>query len=649
MANCKSTKRALLTSALAILACVAMLIGTTFAWFTDTASTAVNKIVSGKLDVALEMWNGEKWENAEGKTLNFLQMQDGKLVQNADILWEPGATYQLPQLRVVNDGNLALKYTVKVTGVKGSAKLLEAIDFTVATKTETDNAEVAPLSDWEGVLLPKGAEKRLDNEAVYESEPFTIAGTMKTTAGNDYQEQTIDGIAITVYATQYTYESDSKDNTYDENAAYKGSQDFTSGTHILDKGGVALHPNDVAVLVSGEGTAVTITGGFYNGGEKGDNRCIQVDEGATVIIKDGTFTVGGDATGLGNSVVLCNGGTVIVEGGFFYTNYAYRNFYYVLNQQNNKPGTITVKGGTFVNYDPSKGDDNLGGNFVAEGYSVIAETKANGDVWYTVVKGTGVVAGTQEDLNKGITESTTKDVTVVLPKDNTLSLDNGIANESTKSRDITFKGDGSQTMNITTTDVGENGHNLNYQRGSSFVFENMTIIAGSDSYQGIVCNEVVFKNCTIKGFMTTYSNLTCENCVFESDTKGQYLIDFYGGENFKLNNCQFKGVDRNVYVYTESLKNDINVEFNDCTFSISATGDVKSAVMLNAPQTYNGYSYKVSFNRCSQAGGNTTSAENVAGKTNYQGIYGLKHKDPYGNGLLVNGTVTVDGTVVYQN
>ena len=123
MTSNKTTKRALLTSALAILACMAMLIGTTFAWFTDTASTAVNKIVSGKLDVALEMWNGEKWENAEGKTLNFLQMQDGKLVQNADILWEPGATYQLPQLRVVNDGNLALKYMVKVIGVKGSAKL----------------------------------------------------------------------------------------------------------------------------------------------------------------------------------------------------------------------------------------------------------------------------------------------------------------------------------------------------------------------------------------------------------------------------------------------------------------------------------------------------------------------------------------------
>ncbi len=215
MVNSKNTKRALLTSALAILACAAMLIGTTFAWFTDTASTAVNKIVSGKLDVALEMWNGEKWVSAEGETLSFLQKQGEKLVQNADILWEPGATYQLPQLRVVNDGNLALKYTVKVTGIQGDAKLLKAIDFTVATEGKT---EVAPLEDWEGVLLPEGAEKRTDTEAVYTSAPFTIAGTMKTTAGNEYQDLTIDGISVTVYATQYTYEYDSEDNQYDKNA-----------------------------------------------------------------------------------------------------------------------------------------------------------------------------------------------------------------------------------------------------------------------------------------------------------------------------------------------------------------------------------------------------------------------------------------------
>ena len=53
MENSKSTKRALLTSVLALLMCVTMLVGATFAWFTDTASTGVNKIQAGNLDVKL--------------------------------------------------------------------------------------------------------------------------------------------------------------------------------------------------------------------------------------------------------------------------------------------------------------------------------------------------------------------------------------------------------------------------------------------------------------------------------------------------------------------------------------------------------------------------------------------------------------------
>ena len=93
--------------------------------------------------------------------------------------------------------------------------------------------------------------------------------------------------------------------------------------------------------------------------------------------------MGGDASGNGNSVIESNGGNITIEGGFFYTDYAYSNSYYVLNQKNVNPGTITVKGGTFVNYNLSKGDDNLGGNFVADGYKVVTETHGS-DTWYTV-------------------------------------------------------------------------------------------------------------------------------------------------------------------------------------------------------------------------------------------------------------------------
>ena len=97
MTNSKSTKRALLTSVLALLMCVTMLVGATFAWFTDTAGTAVNKIQAGNLDVELQMKKADgSWEKAEGKTLDFVKAEGH---ENEEVLWEPGVRYALPELR----------------------------------------------------------------------------------------------------------------------------------------------------------------------------------------------------------------------------------------------------------------------------------------------------------------------------------------------------------------------------------------------------------------------------------------------------------------------------------------------------------------------------------------------------------------------
>ena len=196
MTNRKSTKRALLGSVMAMVLCMAMLVGATFAWFTDTASTGVNKIQAGKLDVALEMKDASgNWVSAEGKTLDFVKAADAK---GEAILWEPGCTYTLPELRVVNNGNLALKYKVIITGIQGSAKLNEAIKWTIGD-------------------VAMGAEQHL---AAGESNAFTIKGHMKESAGNEYMNESIDGIAITVVATQDTVESDSFDKDYDAGAEY---------------------------------------------------------------------------------------------------------------------------------------------------------------------------------------------------------------------------------------------------------------------------------------------------------------------------------------------------------------------------------------------------------------------------------------------
>ena len=200
-----NSKKALLSSAFALVLSVAMLIGTTFAWFTDTASTAVNKIQSGNLDVALEMLDTaqNKWVTAEGKALNFVKAGNA----DEEVLWEPGATYKLPKLRVVNNGNLALKYKIVISGAKDAnpdngiddLKLLDVIDWTYKIKGDTY------VLGAERHLAAKGA-----TDVNYEE--FDIQGTMQTTAGNEYQGLSIEGIAITVYAVQDTVENDSFGN-----------------------------------------------------------------------------------------------------------------------------------------------------------------------------------------------------------------------------------------------------------------------------------------------------------------------------------------------------------------------------------------------------------------------------------------------------
>ena len=206
-----STKSKLLSSVIALVLCVSILIGATFAWFTDTASTAVNKIQAGTLDVALEMYDGTNWVNAEGQTLQFKKAAGA--TEGEQVLWEPGCTYQLPELRIVNKGDLALKYKIQITGIDGSAKLNEAIDWTM-------NGAAINLAT-EYYLAPKGKNMTIRENAVGDiSDPIVIKGTMQTSAGNEYQGLTIDGIGITVFATQVDAENDSFGNTYDQNAGY---------------------------------------------------------------------------------------------------------------------------------------------------------------------------------------------------------------------------------------------------------------------------------------------------------------------------------------------------------------------------------------------------------------------------------------------
>ena len=327
MTSSKSTKRALISSALALLMCVTMLVGATFAWFTDTASTGVNKIQAGNLDVALEMKDGDNWVSAEGKTLTF-KTKDNRAADQ--ILWEPGCTYELPQLRVVNKGNLALKYKIQITGIQGDAKLNEVIDWTIND---------AAIDLTEGHLT-----------AGQQGDAFTIKGHMQDTAGNDYQNLTIDGIAITVVAAQDTVEYDSINNTYDADAEYPIT--VTTGDELQSIVNNATAPVNIVLANS------ITTNNFVIPEDKDvtldlNGRTVTNAESHTILnkghltLKDSSADKSGQIISLkGNTAALRNGDNAVcvVEGGTISRDGANGNTWHVVENF----GKMTFNGGKVV-------------------------------------------------------------------------------------------------------------------------------------------------------------------------------------------------------------------------------------------------------------------------------------------------------------
>ena len=634
--------------------CVAMLVGATYAWVTDPATANINAIKSGDLDVEIvkadgsELTGALKWVKAAGH-------------ENETILWEPGCQYNLEGFKIINKGNLAFKYKVVISGLTGDSRLLEVIKFTVKIG---DAAPVA-LEDWDGKLLPAGAERTGDTQDadIGETAAITIIGEMDKNAGNNYKNLTLDGIVITVYATQMGYESDSKDNTYDNAATYypvideaglkdalKAGGDIsvekdvpTSGNDTLGARTIITKPtnlnlkgkivspdnmgnnstNFTALMVAADTTIDAAANGGIDTGVNG-GYAINVLSGAKLTINSGYYYGGGTA-------VQVQKGELVINGGFFavepYSNPTY-GYKFLLNciDAAYRDGTakITVKGGTFVNFDPSdSASENPHGNFVAEGYSVIKETQANGDVWYTVVEGTGV--SSNEELNNVIS-SATEPTTVTLGKGTyTLpSLDN---------KDITIKGTKDTVIDLST---GAAHH------GATIALDGVTVKGQtSGDFEGLQHTEkVIYKNCTIVGKQTLYANdVEFIGCKFSSGT--DYALWTYGAKNVTFTECEFESGNnsKSVLCYSVLSNQTFTRTFNKCTFTATGTAD-KSAIMINPTESGGGTNtYIININDCTATG----YAENgIAGQT----VVGLRNA---GAGVIDTIKVNINGTTVYTH
>ena len=227
----KTTKRALLTSVMALILCFSMLVGTTFAWFTDEVKSDVNKIVAGNLDIELEYKNVVNGQLAA----NWTKVQGASEIFNPDALWEPGRV-EVVYLKVSNLGTLALKYQMGVNfeetpGVNMAGEEL-LLSKHLVFKVIKLNAEPTAAYTREEAIAEAGATMGLNS---YYSETIEMPASdydyvalivyMPEEVGNaaNYRGTAIPTInlGISLFATQLSgelAESDSFGKDYDEGA-----------------------------------------------------------------------------------------------------------------------------------------------------------------------------------------------------------------------------------------------------------------------------------------------------------------------------------------------------------------------------------------------------------------------------------------------
>ena len=404
MTSSKHTKRALFANVLTLVLCAAIFVGSTFAWFTDSVTSAGNKIIAGNLQVDLIHVGG----GDDGQDVS-LKDNPGHKIFDYD-KWEPNYTV-METLKVVNKGNLAFKFRLDAlltgaTAGPGGEALADVIDVYVYTgegiPTTASFADMTEANGWRnagslsaliadtdgvayGVLLPENAEPKNNEPAG--SVQMTVALHMRESAGNAYQELSLGSLDFTLSAAQYTYEEDAFGDQYDKDATYSApssSESVSTAAELqaaLAKGGLVTLENDIRdltqpvtipegvtvtldlngkALASAAGTVIessgnltiisTETAGTAENPTLGtiasnsaEDYALRVQKGSVVIGADAETVV---IMGQFGAISVCNGANVTINGGAYYAGVdesrPAEHTVYVSDS------TLTVNGGTFA-------------------------------------------------------------------------------------------------------------------------------------------------------------------------------------------------------------------------------------------------------------------------------------------------------------
>lgn len=362
MTKQKSTKRALLLSALSLLMCVSMLIGSTFAWFTDSVISGNNKIVAGNLDIELEYYNGTEWKTVNGATNLF-----------DETLWEPGHT-DVVYLRLRNIGSLALKYELAINIVSETPGINVAGDEFLLS----DYIYMGVVEDINGQTNPYSKDAAGRAKAIAEAAPATIISEgyaadgemakgandlymavvvyMPSSVDNDanYRGDTAPSIdlGINLVATQLMNEVDSFGNDYDEAAKYVISSDekmIFNGTEFdtlvtnngtVDMTNAKIENDNTGFENYGDATLNGVTVNAGTPGTQAYGYAINAYAGSTTVLNDVVVNSANGAIGVTDGANLTfNSGSVDVDS----KSTSGRYLFYVVGNGS----TLTINGGNF--------------------------------------------------------------------------------------------------------------------------------------------------------------------------------------------------------------------------------------------------------------------------------------------------------------
>ena len=313
----KTTKRALFSSVIALILCFSMLVGTTFAWFTDSVESGVNHIIAGNLDVEL-YHKGNQVTNTYDKLFKGIK-------------WEPGVV-AYENITVANEGTLALKYQLGInfdnaTPAKNGKTLADALQVAIVENGVSDytndaagraklisNCTFAPMAS---VMQAGKLEAKSDDVTVEDTRTYGIVIWWEPTdEDNDFNMNNEDkaelsiNLGIKLFATQVEGEFDSFGPDYDEDAWHEKFQ--VASADDLNDALANAKPGDVITVMEDieAGDTITIPAAPATFAMRSAPAPVVLDLNGKTI----KGTVGRDAEGNRVHVLVNNGNLVLTNG-----------------------------------------------------------------------------------------------------------------------------------------------------------------------------------------------------------------------------------------------------------------------------------------------------------------------------------------------